>query len=138
LVSKVVLHDQKTDAVSNRRAFLKVDGSRGGAADGSTVDAEGGVWNALVYDGRLVRHAPGGTIEREIAIPVKKVTSVMFGGPQLGILYVTSMAKPPVSETGTSSVSRSALDLGVAEKDLDRAQKMHGFAKAVYRSETAA
>ena len=29
-------------------------------------------------------------------MPVKKVTSVMFGGPNLDILYVTSMAKPPL------------------------------------------
>ena len=28
-------------------------------------------------------------------MPVKKVTSVMFGGPNLDILFVTSMAKPP-------------------------------------------
>jgi hypothetical protein len=29
-------------------------------------------------------------------MPVKKVTSVMFGGPNLDILFVTSMAKPPL------------------------------------------
>ena len=58
--------------------------SRGGAADGSTVDAEGCLWNALVYDGRLVRYDPTGRVDRVIDMPVKKVTSVMFGGPKLG------------------------------------------------------
>ena len=89
-------YDLETGAVSNRRTFCKVDRSRGGAADGSTVDAEGCLWNALVYDGRLVRYTPDGKVDRVIEMPVKKVTSVMFGGPNLDILYVTSMAKPPL------------------------------------------
>ncbi|MFA1671939.1 SMP-30/gluconolactonase/LRE family protein [Rhizobium mongolense] len=89
-------YDIETGSVSNRRTFAKVDTSRGGAADGSTVDAEGFLWNALVYDGRLVRHAPDGSVDRIIEMPVKKVTSVMFGGPNLDILYVTSMSKPPL------------------------------------------
>lgn len=29
-------------------------------------------------------------------MPVKKITSVMLGGPKLDTLYVTSMAKPPL------------------------------------------
>ena len=89
-------YDTATGAVSNRRTFAAVDRSRGGAADGSTVDAEGFLWNALVYDGRIVRYAPDGTVDRIIDMPVKKVTSVMFGGPELDILFVTSMAKPPL------------------------------------------
>ena len=35
-------------------------------------------------------------MDRVIDMPVKKVTSVMFGGPDLDILYVTSMARPPL------------------------------------------
>jgi sugar lactone lactonase YvrE len=89
-------YDIETGSVANRRTFATVDTSKGGAADGSTVDEEGFVWNALVYDGRLVRYAPDGTVDRIIDMPVKKVTSVMFGGPDLDILYVTSMAKPPL------------------------------------------
>ncbi|MBB3917635.1 SMP-30/gluconolactonase/LRE family protein [Rhizobium ruizarguesonis] len=89
-------YDIETGSVANRRTFAKVDTSKGGAADGSTVDAEGCLWNALVYDGRLVRYAPDGTVDRIIDMPVKKVTSVMFGGPDLDVLYVTSMAKPPL------------------------------------------
>ena len=91
--------------------------SRGGAADGSTVDAEGCLWNALVYDGRLVRYAPDGTVDRVIDMPVKKVTSVMFGGPNLDILFVTSMAKPPLPRFPGDGVLRGSLfaiyDLGI-------------------------
>jgi L-arabinonolactonase len=109
-------YDLATGTASNRRTFAKVDMSRGGAADGSTVDAEGFLWNALVYDGRLVRYAPDGSIDRIIDMPVKKITSVMFGGPKLDILFVTSMAKPPLPRFPDDGVQRGSLfaiyDLG--------------------------
>ncbi|MBY6047130.1 SMP-30/gluconolactonase/LRE family protein [Vannielia litorea] len=89
-------YDIESGALSNRRTFAKVDGSNGGAADGSTVDAEGYLWNALVYDSKIVRYAPDGTVDRVIEMPVKKVTSMNFGGPEMDVLYVTSMAKPPL------------------------------------------
>jgi L-arabinonolactonase len=110
-------YDLATGSVANRRTFAKVDTSRGGAADGSTVDAEGCLWNALVYDGRLVRYRPDGSVDRIIEMPVKKVTSVMFGGPALDILYVTSMAKPPLPRFPGDGVQRGSLfaiyDLGI-------------------------
>jgi L-arabinonolactonase len=102
-------YDIATGAATNRRTFVRVDTSRGGAADGSTVDTEGYLWNALVYDGRLVRYAPDGTIDRIIDMPVKKITSVMFGGPKLDILYVTSMAKPPLPRFPGDGVLRGSL-----------------------------
>jgi sugar lactone lactonase YvrE len=110
-------YDQSTGAVSNRRTFVSVDRSRGGAADGSTVDAEGFLWNALVYDGRLVRYDPTGRTDRVIDMPVKKITSVMFGGPNLDILFVTSMAKPPLPRFPGDGRLRGSLfaihDLGI-------------------------
>mgnify|MGYP001046783198 FL=1 len=102
-------YDLDTGAVSNRRTFTKVDTSRGGAADGSTVDSEGCLWNAQVYDGKLVRYAPDGRVERVIDMPVRKVTSVMFGGPELDVLYVTSMAKPPLPRFPGDPVLRGSL-----------------------------
>lgn len=110
-------YDIETGSASNRRTFATVDTSKGGAADGSTVDAEGCLWNALVYDGRLVRYTPDGAVDRIIDMPVKKVTSVMFGGPDLDILFVTSMAKPPLPRFPDDGVQRGSLfaihDLGV-------------------------
>src|ERR1700734_3405049 len=110
-------YDQSTGAASNRRTFVKVDRSRGGAADGSTVDSEGCVWNALGYDGRAGRYAPSGPVDRVIEVPVKKVTSVMFGGPRLDILFVTSMAKPPLPRFPSDGLLRGSLfaiyDLGI-------------------------
>ena len=36
--------------------------------------------------------APDGTLDRRIELPSLKLTSLMFGGPELDILYVTSMS----------------------------------------------
>ena len=109
--------DLDTGAVSNKRTFCKIDRSRGGAADGSTVDAEGCLWNAQVYDGKVIRYTPDGKVDRVIDMPVKKVTSVMFGGPDLDVLYVTSMAKPPLPRFPGDGVLRGSLfaiyDLGI-------------------------
>lgn len=89
-------YDLDTGAVSNRRTFAHVDTSSGGAADGATVDAQGYLWQALVYGGKIVRYAPDGSVDRLIDFPVRKVTSLNFGGPDLDILFATSMAKPPL------------------------------------------
>jgi sugar lactone lactonase YvrE len=110
-------YDPVSGKAANRRTFCRLDTSTGGAADGSTVDAEGFLWNAQVYDGKLIRYAPDGRVDRIIAMPVKKVTSVMFGGPRLDVLYVTSMAKRPLPSTPEDGIARGSLfaiyDLGI-------------------------
>ncbi len=110
-------YDIETGTPANRRTFVRLDTSRGGAADGSTVDADGYLWNAQVYDSKLIRYAPDGSIDRVIEMPVKKVTSVMFGGPDLDILFVTSMAKQPLPRFPADGVMRGSLfavrDLGI-------------------------
>ncbi len=98
-----------TGAVSGRRTFARVDTSGGGAADGCTVDAEGCLWQALVYAGKLVRYTPDGQVDRVIDMPVKKVTSLTFGGPNLDTLFVSSMAKPPLPRFPSDGQQRGAL-----------------------------
>ncbi|WP_282061300.1 SMP-30/gluconolactonase/LRE family protein [Roseobacter litoralis] len=89
-------YDVETGCVANRRTFAALPTERGGAPDGATVDGEGGIWSACVFDGRIFRFMPDGTVDRVIEMPVCKVTSVAFGGADLGTLYVTSMAEPPL------------------------------------------
>jgi L-arabinonolactonase len=102
-------YDVDTGGVSNRRTFIRLDTSRGGAPDGSTVDAEGCLWNAQILDGKIVRYRPPGEVDRVIDMPVRKVTSVMFGGPNLDTLFVTSMAKPPLPHFPGDGVLRGSL-----------------------------
>lgn len=56
------------------------------------LDAEV-VRSTSVYEGKLVRFAPDGTLDRTVGLPVENATSVIFGGPNLDIAYVTSMKR---------------------------------------------
>ncbi|MGH7120770.1 MAG: SMP-30/gluconolactonase/LRE family protein, partial [Acetobacteraceae bacterium] len=87
-------YDLATGALLNRRIFANFEGHLRGFPDGATVDSEGFVWSVEVYGGRLVRFAPDGTIDRLIGMPTDSITSLSFGGAELDILYVTSMARP--------------------------------------------
>jgi len=86
-------YDGATGTPTNKRDFVK--GSGGGMPDGATVDSEGYFWNAWngagSGSGDVRRYAPDGTLDRRIQLPSMKVTSLAFGGPNLDILYVTSM-----------------------------------------------
>jgi L-arabinonolactonase len=86
-------YDIETGSVANRRVFASAR-DMAGTFDGATVDAEGYVWSALVFGGRILRYAPDGTLDRVVPFPVRNLTSVMFGGPDLDVLFVTTMGRP--------------------------------------------
>ncbi len=85
-------YDIASGSLANKRVFATTRDDPG-VADGSTVDAEGCMWNAQLIGGELVRYAPDGTVERRIGMPVRNITSVIFGGDKLDEIYVTSMAR---------------------------------------------
>jgi len=61
-----------------------------GFPDGSTVDADGCLWNAEWGGGRVVRYAPDGRVLRVLPLPASQVTCCAFGGARLDRLYVTT------------------------------------------------
>lgn len=84
--------DPATGTLANGRVFLDYARDGGsGFPDGCTTDAEGGLWVAEVGQGLVRRYMPDGRCAREIRLPTLRPTSVMFGGPDLATLYVTSM-----------------------------------------------
>ncbi|SFR87561.1 SMP-30/gluconolactonase/LRE family protein [Sphingomonas jatrophae] len=94
--------DEATGTPGGRRLFVQA--APGETPDGSTVDSEGYLWTAFngAYTGRgeLRRFAPDGSLDRVVALPVPKPTSLMFGGPDLDILFVTTMKlATPVPDT---------------------------------------
>jgi sugar lactone lactonase YvrE len=86
-------YDTATGDVKSKRLFGSFE-SLQGYPDGATVDEEGYVWSVEVYAGRLVRFNPEGVIDRLVGLPVFSTTSIIFGGPNLDIAFVTSMARP--------------------------------------------
>lgn len=83
-------YDIATGRTANKREWLNTQ-EFGGFPDGTTVDADGRVWSALCNSGKVVAWSPAGKVEQVIEFPVKLVSSVMFGGPDLDQLYVTSL-----------------------------------------------
>jgi sugar lactone lactonase YvrE len=66
--------------------------SLGSGPDGATVDSDGGVWIALVLAGAVARFHPAGSLDRIVQLPVQYPTCPCFGGPDLDVLYVTSIS----------------------------------------------
>jgi len=82
-------YDQSSGELSNQRIFEQHD-SAGGLPDGMTVDAAGNVWSARWDGSALVCYTPDGALVQTIPFPVKKVSSVVFGGTDYSDMYVTT------------------------------------------------
>jgi sugar lactone lactonase YvrE len=61
-----------------------------GYPDGLAVDVAGHVWVAQWDGGCVTRFDPFGRVERKVRLPVKRVTSVAFGGPERRTLFITT------------------------------------------------
>ena len=77
----------KEQVPSNRRVLLA-----GCNPDGATIDVDGYLWSAQWDDGCILRIADDGRIDDRIDFPGQVVSSVIFGGPELDQIYVTTAA----------------------------------------------
>ena len=75
--------------ISNQRVFVDAS-DHPGVPDGSTVDADGCLWNAEHGGSRVCRYTPAGRLDRVIELPVTQPTCCVFGGPRLETLFITS------------------------------------------------
>jgi len=82
-------YDSVDGAIYNRRHFADIPLGRG-TCDGSTVDADGCFWSANIDGWCVTRYDPRGRIDTVINLPVRRVTSLCFGGPKLDTLYITT------------------------------------------------
>lgn len=107
--------DLAAGTIGPRRIFA-TQGDRLGVPDGSSVDAEGFVWNAVFDGGCLVRYAPDGSVATTVPLPVSRPTACTFGGPGLATLYVTTARfrlTPDKLAAEALAGSLLALDVGV-------------------------
>lgn len=108
-------YDPGSGAVANLRVFAAGEAAPGDP-DGSTVDAEGYLWNARWGGGQVVRFAPDGRVDRVLALPAPQPTCVAFGGARLDVLYATSATVGLTREalataSGSGGVFAQALEL---------------------------
>jgi sugar lactone lactonase YvrE len=82
-------YDPEAATVTSVRDFVRIDPGDG-HPDGSTVDADGCLWNAVWGGAALRRFRPEGTLDVTIEVPTNNPTCPAFGGSGLGTLYVTS------------------------------------------------
>jgi len=108
--------DAAAGRVSNRRVFAKADTAKYGFGDGSTIDAEGCLWNCRWDGGCIIRWTPDGKMDQVIQMPCRRVTSCIFGGPDLDTLYVTTVTygfSPAELAEQKNAGGIFALDVGV-------------------------
>lgn len=79
----------------------------GSGIDGATVDAAGNMWGALIHAGEIGCFAPDGRLMDRIKAPVDLPSSLAFGGPDMDVLFLTS-----IRDSGTGRAVSSHPDGG--------------------------
>jgi len=117
-------YDAESARAGNVREFVRLkDGS--GQPDGSIVDRDGCLWNAVWGAGVVRRYDAGGRLLTEIPVPSKNVTCVAFGGDALDQLYVTSSRQEmTVEELSAAPASGSVYHVSTT---------VHGICDAFFR-----
>jgi sugar lactone lactonase YvrE len=90
-----------------------------GHPDGLCVDAEGGVWVALVGGGAVNRYDPDGTLSDRVEVDCPPITACAFGGPELSTLFMTTSRYGGNPSGSTSAGSLFACSPGVVGLPVD-------------------
>jgi D-xylonolactonase len=102
-------YERETGELSNRRVWLHTPDL---SPDGLTVDAAGNLWIAF-YDGGFVRHYnDSAQMLVEVDIPVKNVTSCIFGGENLDQLFITTAGGKPDDDSLAGALFRIRPEIG--------------------------
>jgi sugar lactone lactonase YvrE len=87
-------YERASGALTNRQLFHQAT-DPGDSPDGMTLDALDRVWSARWGGSAVFRLAADGSVAERVPLPVERVSSVAFGGPELDRLYVTTAAGSP-------------------------------------------
>ncbi|HDR8858493.1 TPA: SMP-30/gluconolactonase/LRE family protein [Burkholderia territorii] len=100
MVREILVCDYRTGGdVANVRPFARLTDANGDP-DGSTMDRDGGLWNAQWGGGRVVRYGPDGVETDRVTVPTAQPSCVTLDGE--GRLYVTS-ARAGLSDAALAS-----------------------------------
>jgi len=104
-------YDAASGEISRERPFFT--GFERGEPDGSSIDAQGRLWNCRFGGGCVVCVGRDGKIEQVLEMPARNVTTCAFGGADLKTLYITTAAMM-TTESDRLAGSLFAYDAGVA------------------------
>ncbi|QWT19921.1 SMP-30/gluconolactonase/LRE family protein [Bacillus sp. NP157] len=122
-------YDAATGDVDRIRVFAEL--RKGFEPDGSTIDADGFLWNAEWGASRVVRYAPDGRIDATIDLPARQPSCVSFAGPALDRMVITS-ANQNIDEAGLQAEPQNgAIFIGTPPRG-------HGLPEARYGGGAAA
>ncbi|WOF73468.1 SMP-30/gluconolactonase/LRE family protein [Parvibaculaceae bacterium PLY_AMNH_Bact1] len=82
-----------------------------GAPDGAALDHEGGLWSAVYGAGVIARYTPDGSLDTTISLPVRNPTDVIFAGPDLNRLIVTSSMEQPDPNGKTTALAGATFEV---------------------------
>lgn len=86
-------YDKSDSSISNREVLITLE-SDSAVPDGMTVDANGDLWVA-VWDGNcLLHYSADGELIDKVPMPVKKISSINFGGHDFGTAFITTAGGP--------------------------------------------
>ena len=90
LEGKIYLADLNEDGtIKEKKLFISIP-PNDGMPDGMTVDKEGFLWVAIFGGSCVNKYNNDGQIVDKIILPVSCITSCVFGGRDLDILFITS------------------------------------------------
>ena len=84
-------------SISNKTVFAKTNHPES-LPDGMTVDSEDNIWSANWDGSSLHKYEPNGEKVLEVNLPVKKVSSLTFGGKNYSDIFVTTATNGNLQE----------------------------------------
>jgi sugar lactone lactonase YvrE len=93
-------------SIANGREFVDMT-AHPGRPDGAAVDVDGNYWICANDAGKIHQFSPTGELMSSLNVPVSKPSMCAFGGPDMNILFVTSI-QPAVAignEAGVCGLS---------------------------------
>ena len=106
-------YERETGGITNQRLLIKIDRSVGGGPDGMTVDSDGNIWSTRWDGSCIVKYSPDGEEIARILFPVKKVSSITFGGDDYRDAYVTTAGGQDKPNNGELAGALFRLRIGV-------------------------
>jgi D-xylonolactonase len=102
-------YDRASGELRNRRVFYTAPEAEG-TPDGLTLDERDRIFSARWGGGAVLEMTESANVVGRIELPVPKVSSCAFGGPELDTLYVTTAGGRQGSESADGTLYRVKLE----------------------------